>query len=54
VSTSYGFGIFDLVQCKTIYSAPASVPSGKLTDLVLRDRIVLLLCHAHVLSVLTH
>jgi len=29
VSTSHGFGIFDLVRSKTVYATAISVPSGK-------------------------
>ena len=28
VSTSYGFGVFDLVRSKTVYASAVSVPSG--------------------------
>jgi len=34
VSTSYGFGIFDLVRLKMVYAAPVTVPSGKYVTFV--------------------
>jgi len=31
VSTSHGFGIFDLVHSKVVYSTAVSIPSGNFT-----------------------